>query len=52
MSSLVPKLSQFKKFAINFSLDAISEDTFKYVRYPGNFSKVKKNRLFYDVIVF
>jgi len=43
ISKYVHKMSKFDHFTVNFSLDAISESVYSYVRYPGNIKKVKSN---------
>lgn len=40
---LFTKMKKFKSFVVNYSLDAVNEETYKFVRYPGNFKKVKNN---------
>ena len=40
---LFTKMKKFKSFKVNYSLDAVNEETYKFVRYPGNFKKVKNN---------
>ena len=42
---LFTKMKKFKSFKVNYSLDAVNEETYKFVRYPGNFRKVKNNHI-------
>lgn len=43
ISKHIDKLSNFRRINLNLSLDAVSEQTYKYVRYPGNIKKVLNN---------